>query len=72
VPVKVPPEPEPATNISTLPSVSFHISGPIAKLQYQIKKFQEQVIYQCRISNTGTDTFMEICLRLNVKTTMTP
>lgn len=28
-PVTVPPEPEPATNMSTLPAVSFQISGPV-------------------------------------------
>ncbi|KAM0944728.1 hypothetical protein DsansV1_C11g0111921 [Dioscorea sansibarensis] len=27
-PVRVPPEPEPHTNMSTFPAVSFHISGP--------------------------------------------
>lgn len=34
-PVTVPPEPDAATNISTLPAVSFHISGPENKILVQ-------------------------------------
>jgi hypothetical protein len=35
-PLTVPPDPDPATKISTLPAVSFHISGPDSSQCYKV------------------------------------